>query len=245
MTRRLVASLVSIAVGSALFARATTARAQDTGGGGEPNGAAPIAPAQVDLEKDVKPTGAEAEAPPPEAPPPPPYKKTLVLDSSIGALSFIGQFGKVAPTAPWLHTQLGYELLPWLMVFGEGELAFTDTSGTQQPPKTRAFPILGFGGGARFTLRFTDRFGVYAQAGVGAMKADVAKRSLAILGFGDAESFGLYAAARAGVEWYQLDRHFALGLNFGIRQARGFAKSGGATDNALALDGGAALRYAF
>lgn len=212
-----------------------------------PSQGASVAPSEVDLSKDTHPGGAQVEAPgpPPEAPPPAPYKKTLVLDSSLGALAFIGQFGKIAPTAPWLHTQLGYELLRWLMIYGEGELAFTDTSGTQKPPKTRAFPIFGFGGGVRFTVHVTERVGVYAQAGVGLMKADIAKNALAILGFRDAESFGLYADARLGVEWYQLDRHFALGVNFGILQARGFAKSGASTDNALALDGGVSLRYAF
>src|SRR5262245_8615284 len=102
---------------------------------------------QVDLTKDTKAASLEEPtAPPPEAPPPPPYKKTLVLDSSIGAIGFLGQFGKVAPWGPWMHTQLGYELLKWLMLFGEGELAFTDTSNRQSQPGTRAFPIFGFGG---------------------------------------------------------------------------------------------------
>lgn len=201
---------------------------------------------RVDLEKDKKGTaGAEVEGPPPEAPPPTPYKKTLVIDSSIGALAFLGQFGKTAPTAPWLHTQLGYELFSWFMIYAEGDLAFTDTSGTQKPPKTRAFPIFGFGGGVRFTVHVTERVGLYAQTGVGAMKADVANRSLAIIGFREAESLGLYLGGRLGFEWYQLDRHFALGLNAGIRQARNFTKSGGGSDNGLALDGGASLRYAF
>src|SRR5688572_2452528 len=97
----------------------------------------------VDLEKDTKkPAAAEstdANAPPPEAPPPPPYKKTLVLDSSIGAMAFFGEFGKVAPPGPYFRTQLGYEVLKWLMLFGEGELAFTDTSVREAPPRTRAF----------------------------------------------------------------------------------------------------------
>lgn len=235
--------MVAAACGVATYGGA--ARADEPGA--PPPAGATVTPSEVDLSKDARAAGVEVEAPgpPPEAPPPPPYKKTLVLDSSLGALAFIGQFGKVAPTAPWLHTQLGYELLRWLMIYGEGELAFTDTSGTQKPPKTRAFPILGFGGGVRFTVHVTERVGVYGQAGVGLMKADIAKNALAILGFRDAESFGLYAAARLGVEWYQLDRHFALGLNLGVLQARGFAKSGGATDNALALDGGVSLRYAF
>lgn len=199
--------------------------------------------AKIDLLADTKP--AVEEPAPAEAPPPPPYEKTLVLDSSIGAMAFLGQFRKVAPPGPWMHVQLGYELLKWLMLYGEGELAFTDTSGTQAPPRTRAFPLFGFGGGARFTVRFTDRFGVYAQAGLGAMKADIATNALGILGFRDAESLGLYLGSRLGVEWYQIDRHLALGLNAGIRLAQGFAKTGASLDTPAAMDGGVALRYAF
>src|SRR5688500_3241704 len=137
----------------------------------------------VDLEKDQKTEAAaeqtaDANAPPPEAPPPPPYKKTLVLDSAIGAMGFFGEFGKVAPPGPYFRTQLGYELLKWLMLFGEGELAFTDTSVREAPPRTRAFAIYGGGGGARFTVRFGERVGIYAQASVGLLKADVGKNAL-------------------------------------------------------------------
>lgn len=200
----------------------------------------------VDLEKDVKGETADPNAAPPEAPPPPPYKKSVVLDSSLGAMAFFGEFGKVAPPGPWLHTQLGYELLKWLMVFGEGELAFTDTSGREPPPKTRAFAIFGGGGGARFTVRFTDRFGVYAQASFGLMKADVGRNALGNLGFRDAESLDTYACGRLGVEWYQLDRHFALGLTFGARLAQGFGITRvGTSDTPLVGDAAASLRYAF
>ncbi|HVH42853.1 MAG TPA: hypothetical protein VM925_10940 [Labilithrix sp.] len=204
------------------------------------------AAAQVDLTKDTKaPAADDVNAPPPEAPPAAPYKKTLVLDSSIGAIGFLGEFGKVAPPGPWMHVQLGYELLQWLMVYGEGELAFTDTSNKLDPPNTRAFAMFGFGGGARFTIRFTDRFGIYAQGGLGMLKADVPTNALGILGFRDAESLDVYLGARLGVEWFQIDRHFALGVNAGIRTAQGFAKIGAGTDTPLALDGGLSLRYAF
>lgn len=203
----------------------------------------------VDLQKDTKPedeAGAEASTPPLEAPPPPPYKKTLVLDSSLGAMAFLGEFGKVAPPGPYFRTQLGYEFLKWLTLFGEGELAFTDTSEREAPPRTRAFSIYGFGGGVRFTVRFTDRFGVYAQPSVGFMKADVGRNALGNIGFKDAESFGTYLSGRIGVEWYQLDRHFALGLNFAARLAQGFGITRiGASDTPLVADAGVSLRYAF
>lgn len=204
----------------------------------------------VDLEKDQKTAAAgeqaDANAPPPEAPPPPPYKKTLVLDSAIGAMGFFGEFGKVAPPGPYFRTQLGYEVLKWLMLFGEGELAFTDTSVREAPPRTRAFAIYGGGGGARFTVRFGERIGVYAQASVGMMQADVGKNALGNLGFRDAESFDTYLAGRLGFEWYQLDRHFALGLTVAARLAQGFGITRvGTSDTPLLGDAAVSLRYAF
>lgn len=205
----------------------------------------------VDLEKDTKTqapaeAAAEANAPPPEAPPPPPYKKTLVLDSAIGAMNFFGEFGKVAPPGPYFRTQLGYELLKWLMVFGEGELSFTDTSVKEAPPRTRAFSMYGFGGGARFTVRFSDRVGVYGQASVGLLTADVPKNALGNLGFKDAESFDTYLAGRLGFEWYQLDRHFALGVTIAARLAQGFGTTRvGTSDTPLIGDAAVSLRYAF
>ena len=229
---------MAFAVAAVLVGLSAPARAEDA-----PPGPSAEQLPKVDLDKDVQGTVDVAE-PPPEAPPPMPYKKTLVLESSLGARAFLGELGKTAPPGFWLHTQLGYELLRWLMLFGEGDLSFTDTSGTQKPPRTRAFPIFGFGGGVRFTVRFTDRVGVYAQASVGAMKADVAVNSLAVIGFREAEELAPYAGGRLGVEWYQIDRHFALGLNGGARVAQGFALSRGG-DTPLVVDGGASLRYAF
>ena len=218
----------------------------------DPTPAGPvIAPTSIDLEKDKDAQstalGSEAPAAPAEAPPPSPYKSTVVIDSSIGALLFLGKFGKTAPPAPWLRTQLGYEAFKWLMFFGEGELAFTDTSRSQDPPKTRAFPIFGFGGGVRFTARFTDRFGAYLQGSVGAMKADIRTNGLGVIGFKGAETLGIYFGGRLGIEWYMIDRHFALGLTSGLRNASGFKQRGGAgsSDTPLAFDAGASIRYAF
>ncbi len=207
--------------------------------------AAEETPVQIDLSKDVQRAEAPAEEPPPEAPPPLPYKKTLVLDSSLGARAFLGEFGKTAVPGFWFHTQLGYELLKWFMLFVEGDLSFSDTSGTQKPPRTRAFPIYGLGAGGRFTARFGDRIGVFAQLSIGAMKADIATNALGLIGFRDAEDVNPYAAARVGLEWYQIDRHFALGVNVGIRLAQGFETTRRASDTPLVTDGGLSLRYAF
>lgn len=239
------AGATCVVVPKAAFAQETTPSTAPATAPAPTSPAVPLVAAQVDLERDTQ-SAALVDAPsaPAESPPPQPYKKSLVLDSTLGAMVFLGKFGETAPPAFMARTQLGYELLKWLMVFGEGELAFTDTSGTQAPPKTRAFPIFGFGGGARFTVRFTDRVGVYLQGSVGGMKADIRRRALEIIGYENAESLGLYFGGRLGFEWYQLDRHFALGLTAGLRDATGFKRTTG-SDLPLVLDGGASIRYAF
>ena len=191
-------------------------------------------------------SSASPSSPPPdEAPPPPPYAKGLVVDASIGAIGFLGQFRKLAPPGPWFHAQIGYELFNWLMVLGEAELAFTDTSNLDNPPNVRSFDMFGFGGGARFTWRITDRVGIFGQPSVGLIKADTAKNTLGLHGFADAEDLGMWLGFRAGFEWYQLDRHVALGLNSGLRYAAGFQRIGRTGDTPLALDGGLSLRYSF
>jgi hypothetical protein len=202
-------------------------------------------PAQINAT--LAPPAADAsllpEAPE-EAPPPPPRRKGIVLDSSLGALGFLGEFRKVAPTGPWLHTSLGYELFKWLLLFGEADLAFTDTSVAQDPSKSRAFPIFGFGGGGRLTVHVSDRVAVFGQGSFGLMKADIANNAFRVLGYKNAESLGLYAGGRLGVEWYQIDRHLALGLAFGVKDATNFARTLG-SDTPLLWDAGVSLRYTF
>jgi hypothetical protein len=179
-----------------------------------------------------------------EAPPPPPRHKGIVVESSLGALGFLGEMRHLSPTAPWMHLQVGYEFFDWLMLFAEGELAFTDTTVSQETADARAFPIFGLGGGLRATIHITDRVALYGQGALGALKADIAKNALAILGFHDAESLNVQFGGRIGVEWYQLDRHLALGAAFGFRDATGFAKAIG-KDSPLMWDGSAVLRYTF
>lgn len=203
--------------------------------------------AAVKADASPAPSGAVAAVAPTEeeSPPPIPRKKGFVLESSVGALAFLGRFRQVAPTAPWFHVDGGYELFRWLLLFGEAELAFSDTSVAQDESKARAFPIFGFGGGARVTVHVTERVALYAQGSLGGMKVDIANNAFALLGFKDAESLGIYLAGRLGVEWYMVDRHFALGLGVGLRDAKGFAKTGAQSDTPLMLDAGLALRYTF
>ena len=179
-----------------------------------------------------------------EAPPPRPRHKGLVLESTLGVLAFGGQFRHVAPPASFLHTQLGYELLSWLMVFGEAELAFTDTSESQDALGSRAFPLYGFGGGVRVGPR-VGSFGVFMQADVGALAAEVPHDALADLGFRGAERLGAEIGGRVGFEWYQRDRHLALTLQGGPRLAQGFSKFETSRDLPIMWDAAAGLRYTF
>jgi len=180
-----------------------------------------------------------------DAPPAAPYAKGLVVDASIGALGFLGQFRKLAPPGPWFHGLVGYEIFSWLMLFGESELSFSDTSNKEEAPRTRVFSLFGFGGGARLTWHITERLGIYGQPALGAMTARVARNALGLHGFRDAEELAPWLGFRAGIEWFQIDRHLALGLNSGVRLATGFAKVGRGSDTPLALDGGISIRYAF
>ena len=207
-----------------------------------------IAPQPPEPKVTEAPTDTGPEGPL-EAPPPPPHRKGLVLESTLGVLGFAGQFRHVAPPAYWLHAQLGYELTNWLMVFGEGELAFTDTSVAQGPSQSMAFPLYGFGGGVRGTLHFTPRVAGFLQGDVGALAADVPHASLAFLGFGSAETLSPTFGARVGIVWYQIDRHLALTAQIGARDAVGFSKTGvtasGASDVPILWDGALGLNYTF
>ena len=168
-----------------------------------------------------------------------------MIESRLGALAFLGDFRHVAPTAPWWHMDLGYEFLKWLAVFGYGELSFTDTSGAEGASNAFAFPIYGFGGGARATVHATPRVALFLELDAGAMRADVPKGALAVLGFANAESFGATFGGRLGVEWYQVDRHLGFGLDVGLRDATGFAEQFVGTGLPLMLDASGAVRYTF
>lgn len=189
---------------------------------------------------EAKPLDADAD----EAPPLPPRKKGLVLDSRIGVFGFTGELAQLATTAPYASLQLGYEIFDWLMVFGQAELALTTTGGDGKTRK-RAFPIFGFGGGVRVTVHVTPRVALFLAPGIGAIVADVPERALAIYGYQDLESLGLSLNGRLGLEWYAVNRHFALGISGGPRFAPSLAKTAANASPGLAWDVGAGIRYTF
>jgi hypothetical protein len=179
-----------------------------------------------------------------EAPPPRPRRKGLVLETTLGVLGIGGQFRHVATPAYWFHAQLGYELSNWLMVFGEGELAFTETTVSQNESAAKAFAMWGFGAGARATFHATPSFAVFVQGELDGITADVPHNELTILGYKNAETLGLSVGGRLGVNWYQIDRHLALTAQIGARDAVGFAKVA-ASDTPLMWDGALGISYTF
>ncbi len=186
--------------------------------------------------------GAEGIA---ETPPPRARHKGVVLESTLGVLGFAGQFRHVAPPAFWLHAQVGYEFLDWLMLFGEGELAFTNTGESQDASRSLAFPVWGFGAGARATVHATPRFAMFVQGQVDGLAADVPHNALTVLGFRKAESLAASFGVRVGAEWYQIDRHLALCVEVGARDAEGFAKVTASNDTPIMWDSALGLRYTF
>jgi len=238
----LLAGLAGL-VGTTVASRAS---AQSEGGSG-----ATLSPdAQIQINTSV-PEGKTGESettlptPPAEAPPPRPHKKGLVLEATTGVLGFAGHFGKVAPPGFFMHTQLGYELTNWLMVFAEGELAFTTTSGAQDESHAIAFPIWGFGGGARATIHVTPRFAFFVQGDIGGLTADVPHDALTILGYQQSESLNPQYGGRLGVEGSIIDRHMALSAQGGARLATGFAEVIGPGDVPLVWDASVGIRYTF
>ncbi len=174
-----------------------------------------------------------------EIPPPPPRKAGVVLVGSFGAMGFLGKLNTVSPMASTMHLQLGLEIFRWLMVFGEGDIAFTST---RYSPPARGYSMYAFGAGGRLTAGVTERVAVYGQADFGLMTAS--SNVLHSYGFYEAENMNGYFGGTAGVEWYQADPHYALALYAGFRDSQVFKREV-ASDLALAWRGGASIRYTF
>jgi hypothetical protein len=199
----------------------------------------------ADQNKDQNKDQSMLPAAPLEAPPAPPRKKGLVLEQGLGAVGWLGKFGGLTGhPAIWLKTQIGFELFKWLMLFGASDLAFTDTGNSSGPAQNRPFPIIGFSGGVRFTIPFTARVGMYVQGEAGGDVALVKSGVLTNFGYHPAESVGFMAGGRLGLEWFQTDRHLALGVSGGARYMANLAYEAGG-DLPLAWDATIDLRYTF
>jgi hypothetical protein len=209
--------------------------------------APPLAP---DTPVEVTTNPPEGKITPPArdfdvAPPVRPRPRGVVLETTAGILGFGGQFRHVAPPAFWMHAQLGFEPLAWLMLFAASELAFTDTSEAEDASHARAFWLWGFGGGLRAGIQPSDRVALFVQGEAGGLTANVPRRALANLGFPQAEMVSFQFGGRVGAVWYQIDRHLALTASAGARVAEGFSKLFAANDIPLLWDASVGWRYAF
>jgi len=166
------------------------------------------------LSREPEPAG-DAAARDPDLPEPPPRHHGVVFEGSVGALGHLGNMRDVSPVSPWFRLQVGYEVLDWLMVYGQGDIALSSTSLASGPPSERGYALFGAGGGARFTWAAFDAVSVYLQgeAGVSSVNQDV----LSTYGYPDADRLHPFAGAAIGVEWYQLSPHYALAVSGGAR----------------------------
>ena len=125
------------------------------------------------------------------------------------------------------------------MIFAEGDLGFTST---RYARVSRGYAIYGFGGGLRATVGLSGRVSAYVQGDAGMMRAS--SDVLHTYGFYEAENLRADFGGTVGLEWYQIDRHYALVVNGGARKTPGFAKIVG-SDAALSWLAGVAIRYTF
>jgi hypothetical protein len=187
-------------------------------------------------EADTAPIAAELQAP--EAPP---RRHGFVIEGSVGALGHLGDMKHISPTAPWFRLQLGYELFDWLMLLGQGDVSLANTAYAHRPPDKRAYALFGFGVGTRLSWQPFRALGVYLQgdAGLSSVSEDV----LSTYGYPDAASLRPYFGGSLGVEWFQINPHYALTVHGGVRDyVQNFERTNGANPP-IAWFSGLALRY--
>lgn len=178
-----------------------------------------------------------------EAPPPPPRHHGFVVEAGVGAIQHLGPLKHISPLSPLFHLQFGWEPTKWAMLFAETELSFGNTSYARPPPEPRGYAMYGFGGGVRFTVKPTDRFGIYAQGSIGASR--LSDDVLSTYGYRNTTTFNPYFGGVLGLEWYQVNPHTALALYSGIRNYNNLLDRQGSSQTALALVIGVSLRYVF
>lgn len=187
-------------------------------------------------EADTKPLEAELEAPPA-----PPRRHGLVIEGSVGALGHLGDMKHVSPVSPWFRLQLGYEVFDWLLLSGQGDLALSNTEFANSPPDQRSYALFGFGLGARVAWQPYSALGFYLQGdgGLSSITEDV----LSSYGYRDAADLQPYVGGTLGLEWFQINPHYGLGVYGGVRDyLKNFERTNGA-HLPLAWVSGLAIRY--
>lgn len=192
--------------------------------------------AQDPADADTSPVAADLEAPPL-----PPRHHGLVIEGSVGALGHLGDMKHISPTAPWFRLQVGYEVFDWLMVFGQGDVAIANTGYAHRPPDKRGYALFGFGVGPRFSWQPSRSFGIYLQGegGLASANEDV----LSTYGYRNAAQLRPYVGGNVGLEWFQINPHYALAAYGGVRDyIQNFERTYGANPPIVWVSG-LALRY--
>jgi hypothetical protein len=168
--------------------------------------------AWLSREPEVASDGSQSDQ---EVTEPAPRRHGLVIEGSVGALGHLGNMRDVSPVSPWFRLQVGYELLDWLMVYGQGDVTLSSTSLASRPPEPRSYALFGGAGGARLTWAAFHAVSFYLQgeAGLSSVSQDV----LATYGYPEADRLEPFAGGALGVEWYQLSPHYALAVSGGAR----------------------------
>lgn len=213
--------------------------------GAESAPATPLSDENLEAWLSQEPESFDASEPDAElAPPaPPPRHHGLVIEGSAGALGHLGNMRDVSPVAPWFRLQLGYEVLDWLLLFGQGDVAFSSTAYARSPPAQRSYALFGFGGGARLSWQPFHAVGFHFQADAGLASVD--QDVLATYGYPDADRLRPFVGGSIGVDWVQLSPHYALSIAGGARDYfQNFERVYG-TRPPLAWFGSLAIRYTF
>jgi hypothetical protein len=177
-----------------------------------------------------------------EEPLPAPRHHGLVVESGVGFVNHLGQLKYVTPIAPWFQVRVGFEFLPWVMPFVEGDISFNSTSYAAEPPPPRSFWHWGAGAGLRLSFAVSDWLGVIAQGSVGVSLISE-QNVLSIYGFPNADEPNIYLGGEAGLEWYPVNPHLAIGVRAGLRTYPGMARESETAPLALIASG--QIRYAF
>lgn len=207
-------------------------------------GEAPLTREQIEAQLEAEPGKVDVDAPEPELLPlpPAPRRRGVVIEGSVGALGHLGDMQNISPIAPWFRLQAGYELFDWLMLFGEADVSLARTSYASRPPEPRTYALFGFGAGARVTWQAFEHVGFYAQGDLGLASVD--QDVLSTYGYRDADRLRPYFGGFLGVDWYQVNPHYALTFYVGARDyVQTFERIAGDRPP-LALLSAIALRYA-
>ncbi|MEB2313991.1 MAG: hypothetical protein OZ921_16875 [Sorangiineae bacterium] len=233
----------SLATGALVSAPRPARAAEERGGAAAPEPTREEVEAWLDA-RGLPAASAERSDGDPDAPPPlPPRPHGFVVTGGVGALQHLGPMKHVTPLAPLFHLEFGWEPARWVMLLAESDLSFGNTSYARPPPEPRGYVLYGFGGGLRFTVKPTDRVGLYAQGTIGA--AGIPSDVLVTYGYRDSTSLSPYFGGVLGVEWYQVSPHTALALFGGLRDYSVLLDRTAASQRALAAYGALALRYVF